>query len=76
MFRRFNLMEAFPFKHPLDLIFCRNVMIYFDKATQARLVKKFHDALNTGGYLFIGHSESLTGVDHGFKYVQPTVYRK
>ena len=76
VFRRFNLMESFPFKHPLDLIFCRNVMIYFDKATQARLVKKFHGALNNGGYLFIGHSESLTGVDHGFKYVQPTVYRK
>jgi chemotaxis protein methyltransferase CheR len=76
IFRRFNLMEPFPFKHPLDLIFCRNVMIYFDKATQARLVKKFHGALNAGGYLFIGHSESLTGVDHGFKYVQPTVYRK
>lgn len=76
VFRRFNLMETFPFKHPLDLIFCRNVMIYFDKATQARLVNKFYGALNPGGYLFIGHSESLTGVDHGFKYVQPTVYRK
>lgn len=75
-FRRLNLIEPFPFSRPFDLIFCRNVMIYFDKSVQAVVVGKFHRALEPGGYLFIGHSESLTGLDHLFKYVQPTVYRK
>jgi len=55
---------------------CRNVMIYFDKKTQERLVNKFHDVLVDGGYLFIGHSESLTGVDHPLRYIVPTVYKK
>lgn len=73
-FERINLMEPFPFKEKFDIIFCRNVMIYFDKSTQERLVNKFYEALGTGGYLFIGHSESLTGVNHPFKYTMPTVY--
>lgn len=75
-FRTFNLMEPFPFTKKFDIIFCRNVMIYFDLATQAVLIKKFYEALNPGGMLFIGHSESLTSKQYKFKYVQPTVYLK
>jgi chemotaxis protein methyltransferase CheR len=51
-------------------------MIYFDKPTQQRLVGRFHDFLAPGGVLFTGHSESLTGITHGFKYVLPTIYAK
>jgi len=75
-FRHFNLMTAFPFQGPFDFIFCRNVMIYFDKPTQQSLVNRFHDVLEPGGLLFTGHSESLTGISHRFKYVQPTIYAK
>jgi chemotaxis protein methyltransferase CheR len=75
-FGRLNLVDRFPENEGLDIIFCRNVMIYFDKPTQERIVQKFHHALNEKGYLFIGHSESLTGVNHSFKYIQPSVYRK
>jgi chemotaxis protein methyltransferase CheR len=75
-FFHFNLMEAFPFKEELDLIFCRNVMIYFEKNTQMELVDKFHRCLRPGGYLFLGHSESLCNLQHRFTYVKPTVYRK
>ena len=75
-FRRLNLMDPLPFKHPMDLIFCRNVMIYFDKETISRLVNKYYQILNPGGFLFIGHSESLSGFKHDFKYVQPCIYQK
>ncbi len=76
-FRRVNLMDdRFPIKSPLDLIFCRNVMIYFDRPTQERLVNKFYQYLKPGGHLFIGHSESLQWVEHPFKVVGPTIYRK
>ncbi|MBT3354383.1 MAG: protein-glutamate O-methyltransferase CheR [Candidatus Scalindua sp.] len=76
-FRRFNLMtEQFPFKHPFDFIFCRNVMIYFDQETQNTLVKKFYGCLPKNGYLFIGHSETLSKTDNDFKYKQPAIYQK
>jgi len=75
-FARLNLMEAWPMKGPFDAIFCRNVMIYFDKPTQAELVGRFWEILAPGGTLFIGHSESLTGIEHSFRYVQPTIYEK
>ncbi|HNA25440.1 MAG TPA: protein-glutamate O-methyltransferase [Nitrospira sp.] len=76
-FRRLNLMDdRFPIKAPLDLIFCRNVMIYFDRPTQERLVNKFYQHLKPGGYLFIGHSESLQWVTHPFKAIAPTIYWK
>lgn len=76
-FRRLNLMdERFPIKTPLDLIFCRNVMIYFDRPTQERLVNKFYRYLKPGGHLFIGHSESLQWVNHPFKSLAPTIYYK
>lgn len=76
IFRYLNLMKDWPIKGPLDFIFCRNVMIYFDKPTQARLIRRFYDLLASGGVLFTGHSESLTGIEHAFKYVQPTIYLK
>jgi len=73
---RLNLMEDWPVKGPVDFIFCRNVMIYFDKPTQEKLVGRFWDLLDPAGLLFTGHSESLTGVKHRFEYVQPTIYVK
>ncbi|MCX5854695.1 MAG: hypothetical protein NTZ24_09065, partial [Deltaproteobacteria bacterium] len=75
-FSRFNLMDTPPSSYLSDIIFCRNVMIYFDKATQSALINRFYQCLNTGGYLFIGHSESLTGLHHDFKYIEPSIYRK
>ncbi len=75
-FNYLNLMDKWPIKGPLSFIFCRNVMIYFDKKTQAYLVSRYWDLLEKGGVLFTGHSESLTGIEHKFKYVQPTIYMK
>jgi chemotaxis protein methyltransferase CheR len=73
---RLNLMEKWPMVGPFEVIFCRNVMIYFDKRTQEWLVQRFWDLLAPGGYLFIGHSESLTAGTHAFRYVQPAIYCK
>ncbi len=75
-FRRVNLKDVYPFKGPFDFVFCRNVMIYFDKKTQEALVKRIAGYLTSGGCLFVGHSESLTGLDHPLTYVRPAVYRK
>ncbi len=75
-FRRFNLMDPFPWKGEMDVIFCRNVMIYFTRETQMELVEKFYHCLAPGGYLFIGHSESLSNVNHRFRQAATTVYRK
>lgn len=75
--RRLNLMNPkFPFKQPFQIIFCRNVMIYFDQPTRENLVRKFHQALEPGGYLFIGHSETLGREQTLFHYLQPAAYRK
>ena len=76
IFKYLNLVKDWPIKGPLDFIFCRNVMIYFDKPTQQQLITRFWDLLDSGGVLFTGHSESLTGIDHKFNYVQPTIYMK
>ncbi|RKY36370.1 MAG: hypothetical protein DRP78_03815 [Candidatus Omnitrophota bacterium] len=77
VFRRLNLMRrSFPFKRKFDIIFCRNVMIYFDKKTQNELVKKFYHYLENDGYLFIGHSESLLGAGVDFKSVTNAVFKK
>jgi chemotaxis protein methyltransferase CheR len=76
-FRRFNLMtEVFPFRKPFHVIFCRNVMIYFDQPTRSELLRKFHGCLMPGGYFFIGHSESLGREQQLFEYIMPAVYRK
>ncbi len=71
-----NLMQAWPMTGPFDVIFCRNVMIYFDRTTQQTLVNRFWDLLRPGGYLFVGHSEGLSGVSHKFQYVRPATYKK
>jgi chemotaxis protein methyltransferase CheR len=77
VFRRFNLMnKEFPFKKQFHTIFCRNVMIYFDQVTRDNLVNRFAENLVSGGYLFIGHSETLGRENTLFKYVMPAVYRK
>ncbi|NLI82495.1 MAG: protein-glutamate O-methyltransferase [Deltaproteobacteria bacterium] len=75
-FRRLNLNDNYPFKGPFDCIFCRNVMIYFDKKTQETLVNRLASYLTQGGYLFVGHSESLTGLSHPLTYVKPAVYQR
>ena len=77
IYRKFNLMDKnFPFKKKFHVIFCRNVMIYFDNQTKIDLVKKFYDLMEPGGYLFIGHSESLNRNETEYKYILPSVYRK
>ena len=76
VFGYLNLVKDWPIRGPLDFIFCRNVMIYFDKPTQEHLVGRFRDLLSPGGVLLTGHSESLTGIKHGFEYIQPTIYMK
>ncbi len=75
-FRYLNLFDPWPMRGPFDLIMCRNVMIYFEHAPKMELVRRFRSILRPGGYLFVGHSESLTGEDHGLRYVKPAIYRK
>jgi len=76
-FRRFNLMNnTFPFKKPFQIIFCRNVMIYFDQPTRDTLVKKFHRLTEPDGYLFIGHSETLGRSQTLYRYLLPAAYQK
>lgn len=75
-FDRLNLMREWHPRGPFDLIFCRNVMIYFDKPTQERLVRRYTALLAPGGYLMVGHAESLSGISHALHYVQPATYRK
>lgn len=77
IYRKFNLMEeTFPFRKKFHVVFCRNVMIYFDANTRCRLVNKFYDMMEYGGYLFIGHSESLNREKSKYKYIMPSIYRK
>ena len=75
-FGALNLMHRWPMKGPFDAIFCRNVMIYFDRPTQQTLINRFWDLLEPGGYLFVGHSEGLSGIKHRFQYTRPAVYKK
>jgi chemotaxis protein methyltransferase CheR len=76
-FCRFNLMTpTFPFRQGFDIVFCRNVMIYFDRPTQEGLVNRIARHIHPGGYLMIGHSESLNGIRHDMEYVEPTIYKK
>jgi chemotaxis protein methyltransferase CheR len=76
VFRRTNLIESYSWPHPFPIIFCRNVMIYFDRPTQERVIAGLTRNLEPGGYLFVGHAESLTRVSHSLEYVRPAVYRK
>jgi len=76
-FRQLNLLEgAFPFNEPFQVIFCRNVMIYFDRPTQTELVNKLAKQLVPGGYLLVGHSESLSGIKHPLHMLKPAIYQK
>lgn len=77
LFRRLNLMRSeYPFNNCFQVIFCRNVMIYFDEPTRNRLVERFHRHLEPGGYLFIGHSETLDRSLGLYRFVRPAVYQK
>lgn len=75
-FNYLNLMQDWPIEGPLDFIFCRNVMIYFDQNTQARLLDRMHSLLKPNGYLFVGHSEALARHASNFELVGKTIYRK
>jgi chemotaxis protein methyltransferase CheR len=75
-FRQLNLMESWPVKGPFDAIFCRNVMIYFDNKTKKSLVERFTQLVKPGGWLYIGHSESLIGAHPGLELVGRTIYRR
>jgi len=77
VFRRINFMDAdLGISEKMDIIFCRNVVIYFDKPTQQSLMRKFHQQLRPNGYLFLGHSETLNGLDVDFITRGSTVYQK
>ncbi|MEG0899148.1 MAG: protein-glutamate O-methyltransferase CheR [Oscillospiraceae bacterium] len=76
IFRQINLQSQLKFKGNLDIIFCRNVMIYFDSQTKDELVTKFYDLLKPGGYLIIGHAESINKDKAKLKYVKPSIYQK
>ncbi len=75
-FRRVNLVERYSWPRRFPIIFCRNVMIYFDNETQTEVVRQLAEWLEPGGYLFVGHAESLTRISHPLEYVRPAVYRK
>ena len=75
-FKPLNLIERWPAQEPLDLIFCRNVLIYFDKSTQRQLFERFAQALAPDGHLIVGHAETLHGMSASFELVGRTVYRK
>lgn len=76
-FARLNLMDThYPVGEPMDIIFCRNVLIYFDKPTQEAVVRRLCDCLRPGGYLFLGHSESIAGMDLPVKTVSYTVFER
>lgn len=79
IFKPFNLMDPMPDKYkrrPFDLIFCRNVMIYFDQPTKNALVNRFYDVIKPGGYFYIGHAESIPRGETKFEYIKPAIYRK
>ena len=76
IFRTFNLMDPIKFRLKFDVIFCRNVMIYFDQPTKDALISRFYQATASGGYLLIGHSETLNKEKSPYKYLKPATYRK
>ena len=76
IFRQFNLMDPFPFRKKMHTIFLRNVMIYFDNKTKQELVRKVYDALEPGGYLFIGTTETIDRNSTPFQIIQPSIFRK
>lgn len=75
-FKQLNLIRPWPIHGPLDIIFCRNVVIYFDKMTQRILFERFANLLDHQGYLFVGHSENLFQITDRFRLLQQTIYIK
>jgi len=75
-FKQLNLMKDWPMRNQFDIIFCRNVVIYFDKPTQKILFKRYHDILNDSGHMFIGHSETMFKVSEDFNLIGNTTYTK
>jgi len=75
-FKRLNLVQPYSWPRTFPVIFCRNVMIYFDHVTQDRVISQLNEFLEPGGYLFVGHAESLSRVTHRLEYLCPAVYRK
>ncbi len=76
LFRKFNLMDAFPFKRKMHVVFLRNVMIYFDQETKNELLRKVYDVMEPGGYLFIGRTETIDRTVIPFEMIQPSIFRK
>lgn len=77
MFKRLNLSTPpFPMSGPLDFVFCRNVMIYFDRSVRQRLISDVERLLKPGGILVVGHTETLAGIKHGMRVIRPSVYEK
>ncbi len=76
LFRKLNLMEEFPFKRKMHIVFLRNVMIYFDKETKQQLIQKVYDAMEPGGYLFIGRTETIDREFAPFHLIQPSIFQK
>lgn len=75
-FKRFNLMDPFPYNQYFDIIFCRNVMIYFKPQTTQQIVQKFYQANTEGGYFFISHSETINRFNTDYTYLYPSIYRR
>ena len=76
LFRKLNLMDEFPFKRKMHVVFLRNVMIYFDKETKKEVIRKVYDVMEPGGYLFIGKTETIDRTDTPFQLIQPSIFRK
>lgn len=76
LFRQFNLMEPFPFKRKMHIVFLRNVMIYFDHNTKRNLIQKVYDVMEPGGYLFVGRTETIDRNSVPFKLLQPSIFQK
>lgn len=75
-FKQLNLINPWPLRGPLDIIFCRNVVIYFDQITQRSLFERFANLLDYNGYLFVGHSENLFQLTDRFRLLKQTIYTK
>jgi len=76
LFRRMNLMDEFPFKRRMHIVFLRNVMIYFDKETRDELIAKVYEVMEPGGYLFVGRTETIDRNNTPFRMIQPSIFRK
>ena len=75
-FKQLNLLREWPMKGTFDAIFCRNVLIYFNEQTKLEIIRRFYALLKPGGYLFIGHSESLQNSDTDFQLLGQTIYQR